>query len=164
MTSEIPMLLRLFEHMVWADARVLERLRADDHTPRALKLFAHLLAAERVWLARLRGEDSSALEIWPDLAVEECAALAGHLRIELGALFASLSPSELGRLVLYQNSAGREFSTPVGEILIHLALHGAYHRGQIATRMRDAAAEPINTDYITFVRDTPSIPFPEASG
>ncbi len=155
-------ILRLFEHLAWADSRVLERLRSGAATPAAVDLYAHLLAAERVWLARLRGEDSSVLEIWPDLSLEQCATLADHLRAELAALLATLTPESMPGMILYRNSAGRAFETAVGDVLIHLALHGAYHRGQIATRLRQAGVEPINTDYITFVREAPPIPTPEA--
>ncbi|NIP57628.1 MAG: damage-inducible protein DinB, partial [Gemmatimonadetes bacterium] len=52
-----------------------------------------------------------------------------------------------------------EFRTPIGEILLHVLLHGSYHRGQIALRMRDVGEEPVNTDLITFVRERPA---PEA--
>ena len=40
----------------------------------------------------------------------------------------------------------------LGEILEHLHLHGAYHRGQIAAWMRWEGIAPVNTDFITFVR------------
>jgi uncharacterized damage-inducible protein DinB len=156
-------ILRLFEHLAWADARVLERLRGGDEASGGLELFAHLLAAERVWLARLRREDSSALEIWPDLSLDQCAALADHLRAGLAAHLATLSEAGLRERVRYRTSAGVEFETEVGDILTHLALHGAYHRGQIATRMRQRGEEPVNTDYITFVRETPPLPIRDAS-
>jgi uncharacterized damage-inducible protein DinB len=32
--------------------------------------------------------------------------------------------------------------------------HGTYHRGQIVTMLRQLGAEPIATDFITFVRTT----------
>lgn len=158
------MLLRLFDHVAWADARVLQRIEAGDAPTSALPLFSHLLAAERVWLARLRGEDTSKLEIWPELSPAACAELAARLRVEFGDLLSSLTEESLSRPVIYRNSAGREFSTQAVDILVHLALHGAYHRGQIATRTRDARGEPVNTDYITFVREVPPIPFPEVPG
>jgi uncharacterized damage-inducible protein DinB len=36
--------------------------------------------------------------------------------------------------------------------LMHVALHGAYHRGQIAQVIRQGGGEPVNTDFITFQR------------
>jgi len=34
-----------------------------------------------------------------------------------------------------------------------VALHGSYHRGQVAAAVRAAGGEPVNTDYITYVRE-----------
>lgn len=64
-----------------------------------------------------------------------------------------LTEESLGQVVTYKNSKGQEFRTPVRDVLTHVALHGTNHRGQIATVVRDAGAEPVNTDYITFVRE-----------
>ena len=50
------------------------------------------------------------------------------------------------------NSTNDEFDNSVGEILTHVAMHGHYHRGQIARSMRLAGREPVYTDYIGFVR------------
>jgi uncharacterized damage-inducible protein DinB len=40
----------------------------------------------------------------------------------------------------------------VEEILTHLVIHSAYHRGQIASDLRAAGQEPAYTDYIHAVR------------
>ena len=39
------------------------------------------------------------------------------------------------------------------DIVTHVALHGAYHRGQIAWVLRHGAGEPVSTDFITMVRE-----------
>jgi uncharacterized damage-inducible protein DinB len=31
-------------------------------------------------------------------------------------------------------------------------MHGSYHRGQLARAVREAGAQPINTDFINYVR------------
>lgn len=149
-------LLRLLDHLEWSNRRALEAVR-EAGEERALRVLSHLLAAERVWLRRLETGDSSDLEIWPELDIEACAdrltrnveACRRHLR--------SMSPEDLDGRVTYRNSEGRrEFHTPAGEILLHVMLHGSYHRGQIARRLREAGEEPVNTDFITFVREEPT--------
>ena len=57
------------------------------------------------------------------------------------------------REVDYTNSSGERFRTPLGEILLHVTHHGEHHRGQIARAVRRAGDEPVNTDFITFVRE-----------
>ncbi|MGH9479278.1 MAG: DinB family protein [Terriglobales bacterium] len=40
----------------------------------------------------------------------------------------------------------------MGDILMHVALHSGYHRGQIAADMRSGGLEPAYTDYIHWRR------------
>jgi uncharacterized damage-inducible protein DinB len=56
----------------------------------------------------------------------------------------------------YTNSAGRSFVTPVGDILLHVALHGQYHRGKVNLLLRQAELEPAPVDFIGFVRGVPA--------
>lgn len=147
---------RLFEHMWWADARAATALeRAGDPPPRALEIYAHVLGAELVWLDRLEQREQS-VAVWPQADLAECRALAARARERYAALLGALTPSHLARSVHYRNSAGREFDTRVDDILLHVALHGAYHRGQVALLLRDAGLEPGPTDYIGFVRGVPA--------
>jgi uncharacterized damage-inducible protein DinB len=111
----------------------------------------HIVGAELLWLARMEGTTSS-LPVWPDLSVEECdAQLAGLTRRLVGTL-SSMSPEALSRPVSYTNSKGEPWSSTVEEILTHLVIHSAYHRGQIASDLRSAGQEPAYTDYIHAVR------------
>lgn len=145
-------LQRLFAHMAWADEQVLESFRRAAPPPRALELYAHILGAEHVWLTRLK-QIPARQAVWPKLGVAQCARLAQEnatgfrMYIESAAL-----ESE----VAYTNSAGQSFKTRVDDILMHVALHGSYHRGQVALLVRDAGAKPASTDYIGFVRGVPA--------
>jgi uncharacterized damage-inducible protein DinB len=150
-------LMKLFDHLEWADARVLEGLRADPGSdPRALELYAHVLGAEHVWLARLR-QRPALVAVWPTLSLDRCAALAAENAAGFRALLAGLAgEDDLAREVAYVNSAGQAFRSAVGDILLHVALHGAYHRGQVALVVRAAGGTPSPTDYIAFVRGVPA--------
>lgn len=64
-----------------------------------------------------------------------------------------LAEPDLEREVEYRNSAGTTFRMSVVDILSHVALHGSYHRGQVAPGVRGAGVTPVNTDYITYVRE-----------
>jgi uncharacterized damage-inducible protein DinB len=56
-------------------------------------------------------------------------------------------------MVEYKNLSRKEFLS-TRDILTHVAMHGTYHRGQIAAALRAADITPPNTDFITFVRET----------
>ena len=148
---------RLFAHMRWADTRAREALRDTPGAlvERALELYGHVLGAEHVWLSRLHDEKPT-VPVWPRLSVQEAAALADDLHAGFDAYVASIGADDLDRDVTYTNSAGQQFTTRVEDILFHVAMHGSYHRGQVAMLIRDGGGSPAPTDYIAFVRGAPA--------
>jgi len=146
--------LRLFHHADWANRRILASLQnISDPPEKARHVFAHVLAAEHVWMARLRGEDNSKIEFWPDLSLENCAVLMEKNAVDYRRYLEALSEERLNATMTYRNSKGLEFTNSVGDTLTHVWLHGSYHRGQVAHILRNAGYEPVNTDFITFIRE-----------
>lgn len=146
---------KLFEHLNWANLRILERLRSGDagSHAKAIGLFAHILQAERVWLTRLQGQDSSALPVWPEAGLDFCGRMTKQNHEDYTAYLGSLADGEGDRVLRYANQFGQVFDNSVRDILTHVALHGQYHRGQINALLRAGGAEPVNVDFITFVRE-----------
>ena len=150
---------RLIRHADWANVRVLDALRLTPFPhPRALQLLAHILSAEHIYHERMTDKDPWSQDFWPDLSLEQCDALMNDNRLQYLAFIEGLPESDLDRLIRYRNSRGVMFHTPVKELLLHVALHSAYHRGQIAQATRQGGGEPVNTDFITFVREVPEQP------
>ena len=146
----------LWQHAVWADERLARAFDACAHVPEsAWQEYTHILGSEAVWLDRLLGRPQR-LAVWPVLAPDELTALRDSLAVEYAAYVATLDEAALDAPVSYVNSAGKAFSTPVGEILLHVALHGQYHRGKVSLLLRQAGEQPMATDYIGFVRGVPA--------
>lgn len=145
----------LVDHMAWADERVLVSLGQPGVPQRALDLYAHVLGAEHVWLARLEQRPRT-VAVWPVMSLNECAQLAAENTRAFRAYVERLTSGDLRRIVHYRNSAGDEFDNAVEDILVHVAMHGSYHRGQVSLLVRDAGAEPQPTDYIAFIRGRPA--------
>lgn len=145
---------RLLDHLAWANERALASLREapDDEGRRYL---AHLLSTEKVWRTRIRTGNSSGVEIWPELTLDECEALMRENLRAYRELLDEVPEEGLSGEVTYQNSRGVTYDTPLAEILLHVFVHGAHHRGQVARRVRAAGGEPADTDVITFVREHP---------
>jgi uncharacterized damage-inducible protein DinB len=143
---------RLVEHMTWADAQVLTKLRSAPQDTSALKWYAHVLAAERIWLLRLHGQDWTTQRVWPALSLDECAALAEQNSGQLVQLVARLKDDELSKPMTYTNSSGDTFTNTVSDMLTHVALHGVHHRGQIAASLRANGVDPPALDFIRFAR------------
>ncbi len=142
---------QLFGYDAWANAEILDVLRqAESELPEAQRLLNHIVGVEFLWLARLRGEQPGRDIIWPVWNLEECSAkreeISGLVRGYLDEI------DRYDAVVAYKNSAGKSFQTPIEEILTHVVTHSAYHRGQIASWLRQHGMEPRNTDYITYVR------------
>jgi len=145
-------LQRLVEHMTWADAQVLARLRGAPEDTAALKWYAHVLAAERIWHMRLHGQDWTTQRVWPSLSLDECAALAEQNAQQLQQFVARIQDDELDRSITYINSAGDTFTNSVADVVTHIALHGVHHRGQIAASLRSNGIDPPALDFIRFAR------------
>jgi uncharacterized damage-inducible protein DinB len=142
---------RLYDSVFWANERVLE-LPVGEGYESARRYLHHILAAERVWLLRLRGEESAGEEIWPHLSDVEARAMAAENRTGYRRFLERLTEDGLDTAIEYVNQRGRRYRTATADILIHVAMHGSYHRGQLARAVREAGAQPINTDFINYVR------------
>ena len=136
--------------MWWAHDALLDELRRQPPDAETLRLFAHVVAAEHLWLSRIDSQRAR-VAVWPSLSLDEIAALDAENRARFHDLLERPGDT-LEQRIAYQNSAGNSFDNSVGEILTHVAMHGHYHRGQIARAMRSAGREPVYTDYIGFVR------------
>lgn len=146
----------LLAHMSWADSAVLAALEAAS-TPdtRWIELYSHILGAEHVWFSRLQGTPAQ-VAVWPTLALPDCRRLAAENHRRFSEYAAALTLADRQRGIRYTNSAGQEFTSTVEDILLHVCLHGSYHRGQIASAMRSGSAIPRPTDYISFTRGAPA--------
>jgi uncharacterized damage-inducible protein DinB len=151
MNGELTRFRRLFEHDEWANAAALTALREGPAPEKARRWMAHIVATEWLWLARLR-QEPSAMPVWPDLDLESCAAELTELQGEWMRCLESLDEHGLDDGVAYRNSKGEFWTNTVGDILTHVVLHASYHRGQIASAIREAGGTPAYTDFIHAVR------------
>jgi uncharacterized damage-inducible protein DinB len=143
---------RQFAYDEWANREVIDGAQAASHdTSRAAQLFAHILSAERLWLERICGHQQS-FPVWPNFSLDECALQLTEVARLWREYLRSLSPDALQKKITYKNTKGESWSNTVEEILTHVTLHSAYHRGQIAMQMRSNGNEPAYTDFIQAVR------------
>ena len=145
-------LRRQFAYDEWANREVLAGLRASAHPPaQPQQLLAHILSAERLWLERIRQQPQS-LPVWPDFTLDQCEAQIAELARLWREFLSPVSPDELSATVVYKNSKGEPWTSTVEDILTHVLLHSAYHRGQIASQVRAGGEQPAYTDFIHAVR------------
>ncbi|WP_334076611.1 bis(5'-nucleosyl)-tetraphosphatase (symmetrical) YqeK [Paenibacillus sanfengchensis] len=148
-------LLRMFRHMAWANRKIVNALQEEESLPeRPFQLFGHILAAEATWLARLQGAEGKAGPLWSagKGKIEHYTELAEENIEGFRQFMAAVNDGKLKEQIHYRTSNGESFATSIEDILTHVALHGSYHRGQIAASLRMAEIAPPATDYIFFVR------------
>jgi uncharacterized damage-inducible protein DinB len=147
---------RMREHQSWADDALLETiLDASLYPEAAAREFAHILGADETWLARLEGRRAMA-PVWPASDADTLRQLALDVQVGYARYLDTLIETDLLRTVLYQNSAGISFETPVRDILYHVFLHAQYHRGKVNLLLRQAGLMPAPVDFIGYVRGFPA--------
>ena len=144
---------RLLAYDDWANREVAKALRVSLATPpsRSLSLLGHIIGAEWLWLVRL-GAPAAQAVVWPSLTLDECQAELGRLHPAWERYLGALSTEGLAIAVTYVNSKGEQWSSRVADILMHVVVHSAYHRGQIAGEVRATGNTPAYTDFIHAVR------------
>jgi len=90
--------------------------------------------------------------VWPSSTIEDCLALVEEMASAWRENLSGLAAGDLDEKVEYRNSKGELWSSRVQDVLLHVLLHSAYHRGQVALEMRAAGVEPAYTDFIHAVR------------
>src|SRR4051812_7608726 len=118
---------------------------------RSLQLLSHILAAERVWLDRLKNQPQS-ISVWPEANLSNCEGQATELEQLWREYLEGITAGDVAQTISYKNSKGEAWTSTIVDVLTHVAMHSAYHRGQIASHMRETGQTPAYTDFIHGVR------------
>ncbi len=112
---------------------------------------SHILAAERVWLDRLKHHPQS-VAVWPEPDLAQCEAEAAKLGQLWFEFLDLITAGDVAQNISYTNSKGEVWTSTIVDVLTHVVMHSAYHRGQIASHMRASGQTPAYTDFIHGVR------------
>ena len=145
---------KLLAYDEWANRQVLRSLnpeRENTAAARSVRLLSHIIGSQWLWLRRL-GASGGEMAVWPDLKRGDCEAQLDLLAVAWERYLETGSEEQLRDRVAYLNSKREPWSSRVEDILEHVVMHGAYHRGQIAIALRTADVTPAYTDFIHAVR------------
>lgn len=157
-------LRRLFEYNRWANLRMLDAVEPlgpaelkreiPSSFPSVLATLVHALGAEWVWLQRWKGSSPTALPDTGSLdSVEAVRARWDALWDEQTVFLAGLGEGDAVRTVSYRLFNGDPDARPLDELMRHLVNHSTYHRGQLATMLRQLGRTPPSTDYVRWLRE-----------
>lgn len=154
----------LFGYGSWATARMfsaaealaeeqVEALAASSF-PSIRATLAHIVGVEWIWLRRWLGESPKSAPAWA--AKASLRELKGELMAvekERTSFLAKLTDADLEGVVSYHGADGQAFSHPLGQLVRHVVNHSTYHRGQLATQLRQLGHTPPNTDFTRYLRE-----------
>lgn len=154
---------QLFAYDAWANGLVFEAAAALSEEraghplassfPSVVATLAHVVGAEWVWMRRWLGDSPVGFPEWVATPVlDDLRARLSAVEREREAFVAGLSDADLGRVVAYRDLAGRPFAEPLDGLIRHVVNHSTYHRGQVATQLRQLGVTPPGTDLIVFLR------------
>jgi uncharacterized damage-inducible protein DinB len=166
---DIETLRTLYEYDAWANQRMLgacaaltpEQFSRDLRSsfPSLRDTVTHLLGAQWVWLERFLGRMPTSFPAVEKLqTLESLRAFSAEQNQGLQDFVEGLTEDVARRNHEYRTFAGATFANPLWISLRHLVNHGTYHRGQVATMLRQVGAEPLSTDLMYFFRDRAGLP------
>ena len=139
-------LSKLVAHTAWANGEWVTFAEANCPSDEyLLTRLSHILLGEQAWFQRILGEEPDR-DIWRMLTIPQLRELHGKHK----TLYSELLAGNVDLVIAYKRFTGEEYQSPISDILLHLALHGAHHRGQIATYVSKQGKPPINTDFIQY--------------
>ncbi|MGB8541196.1 MAG: DinB family protein [Candidatus Acidiferrales bacterium] len=155
---------RLYDYNSWANHRTLEacapltgeQFTRDLHSSfRSVRdTLVHILLVEWLWRERWLGRSPDKYPPATDFpTLEALRQRWAEVEKNLLGYISSLKPEDLDRVIEHKTTAGVPQAAALSQMLQHLVNHGTYHRGQIATMLRQLDARPISTDLIFFYRE-----------
>lgn len=145
-------LRRNFSYNFWANQEVLNAIvSAGGKDARSLQLLSHIFAAERLWLERLKQQPQS-VPVWPEFDLPSCRQEAAELNTQWHEYLDWITAGDVSQTISYKNSKGEPWTSSIVDVLTHVLMHSAYHRGQVASHMRETGGTAAYTDFIHAVR------------
>lgn len=151
----------LYRYNSWATEQVLNavsRLPQADFT-RDLKsshasirdTLTHVVWSEWIWLQRWKGVSPTIVFSPADFPnVESLRVQFQTVAAERAAFLEDLTIERLPQVIEYSNVKGQVWRYPLWQQLYHVVNHSTYHRGQVATMLRQLGAAPTPTDFLVY--------------
>lgn len=153
----------LYRYNDWANQRLVAGIRAlsaeagtgelGGSFKSVRDLVWHVVVAEWFWLARWQGGSPDALPSWGEGA--ELPALLDRwavLESERNAFLATLTDAMLETELSFRYLSGTPDVLRLDRALQHVANHATYHRGQLASMIRQLGGVPPATDLTEYWR------------
>jgi uncharacterized damage-inducible protein DinB len=154
----------LLDYHYWARDRVLtaaERLSPEQYArdlgssfPSIRDTLNHIYSAEWIWYSRWQGRSPSGPPAERLDDIEALRAAWQALEVKWRSYFDGLTDDDLARSMRYTLLNGTPGMSVLWQMMQHVINHASYHRGQVATMVRQLGAAPASPmDLIAFYRE-----------
>jgi uncharacterized damage-inducible protein DinB len=152
-------LRQLFRYNEWASKTFFDAcgklsaadLMADRRSshPSILDTLRHVVFAEWLWLRRWRGLKRVP---WPGADGDLDAVRREWSDVVRGQheFLDSIDEDDLPKPISYTNDAGEQWTYLLGSMMQHTVNHSTYHRGQLASMLRQSGVKPPATDLLVY--------------
>ncbi len=148
----------LLGHCEWADAQVWTPVLAlSEPDPEVREKMHHLHLVQWAYLDIWRGGPVKASELSEFPTFGALRAWAREYYRELTSYLGTIGGAGVTEVVRFPWASrlserfGKAKPATWSESVLQIAMHSAYHRGQVARRLRQLGAEPPPTDFIGWV-------------
>ncbi len=156
-------LRELYSYNTWANEEVRQSIRGltpeifvqDLRTSyRSIRgTVTHLASAEWIWLERWEGSSPARMLQEEQFATVEIASSRwSAIDQDISDFVNRMKESDLGTTFFFTTTEGKKLSGILWQNLQHVVNHSTYHRGQIATLLRQVGQTPQATDLIKYYR------------
>jgi uncharacterized damage-inducible protein DinB len=151
------LLTELFDHQAWADAAMLAAIRACPAAVDNEKLrhtLHHILIVQRFFLSIFltRPFDMKTESKLPE-SLDAYSTLFRETHAEELAFVSALDDAALTRVIETPWIPGAKLT--LAQAMMQVVMHSQWHRGQCASRLREAGAQLPTFDFILWLKDRP---------
>ncbi|MCI1592690.1 DinB family protein [Heyndrickxia oleronia] len=155
--------IEMYEYHIWANAVIIERLKelpqeiyhqeTNSGFSSIAKVLSHIYQVDYAWFEIIKGMSmkeamSDAFQKGEQLEVKAIEDMeAGYLELsEQNKAFLNQLDDIEKKLVVDNPYAGI-LETSISESVLHIVTHGSYHRGNLATMLRQLGQTSVMQDY-----------------
>jgi uncharacterized damage-inducible protein DinB len=157
-TQMLSLIGELFDHQAWADATLLAAVRAHPaagENEKLLHTLHHIVMVQRAFLSIfLQRPFDMAAESKPPDSLDAFAARFRETHGEELAFVGTLDDAALTRVIQTAWFPGAKLT--LAQAMMQVIMHSQSHRGQCASRLREAGGQPPTLDYILWLKDRPA--------
>jgi uncharacterized damage-inducible protein DinB len=160
--SKLELIHAFYDYNEWANKRLLattSELSAEEFSrPQGASWgsveasFGHIVGAQIIWLSRWR----TAMSPGPIVEVQAITGFNGinaafeGSHVDLRGFVSGLSDQVLEEVLAFTDSRGNSYQSVLWQLMLHVANHGTYHRGEVAMALTALGHSPGDLDYRRF--------------